>query len=119
MDSESTYQQLKRERDNLDRENLQLHEKNGDLDLQVQTLSQELQQAREEIQSLKQALTDPQTVDVAVQTEQGVHSLQPQAKKLTVPNLDEIRDRILETTRSDQKKAATRALDKFIAELNL
>lgn len=119
--SESTYQQLKAERDKLDRENERLHEKNGDLGLDNQKLQDELEQTREEVQSLKQTLAERQAVDRTVHTEQEVHSLQPQAKKLTgfgkLPNLGEIRSRILKDVRSDKLKAVTSVLDKFIAEV--
>lgn len=125
VEPDSAYQQLKSERDKLDRENLQLHEKNGDLDLQVQTLSQELEQTREEIQSFKQALTEQQAVDRTVRSEQGVYSQQSQAKKLIASdellNLNEIRDRVLAGLKlgkqSPEYKRAKTLLDKFIGQI--
>lgn len=95
---------MKQERDRLDAENLKLHERNGDLNLEVENLKSELEQVRAENASLKSTASDS-----------GLQQTQSKNELL------EMRDLVLASLKLGKQapgyKAAKQALDKFVEAL--
>jgi DNA repair exonuclease SbcCD ATPase subunit len=90
----------------LDEECDQLHEKNGDLNLELQKFQEELQQAREEIQFLKEKLTNQPTVtEGIVERNAQIQELEKRNHELRV-KISEVRQKA-----ADKERELTRRID--------